>query len=141
MVFDPGSQYKAPKTLIISWVLGASFVLMKWFWVNFLVPGWGLVAGKTKPWLEAWNFHSLPNPLSVLWRGEKGWRWICWSIIPTWWSLYKPQKYGFGELPGWQTFTYWEGNTPQLGVTHPKLLHSGPSQTLSYVSFDLTVDL
>lgn len=87
---------------------------MKWFWVNFLVLGWRLVTGKTKPWLEAWNFHSLLNPLSVLWRGEKGWRWICWSIIPTWWSLYKPQNMGLGSFQV-------DKHSRTGRVTHPSL--------------------
>ena len=41
---------------------------MRQLWVgSWMAPGWGLVAGKNKPWLEAWSFR----PTSFSWAGRK----------------------------------------------------------------------
>ena len=68
-VFDPGSWHRVPETFVSSWVIWMSFVLMRWLWVgSWMAPGWGLVTGKTKPRLEAWNFQ--PH-LLFSWKGRR----------------------------------------------------------------------
>lgn len=94
LFFEHSSLHRAPKTLVISWVIGvgeASFVL-RWhrapkslgiLWVIGeigapfvlgrqlmctpppIASGWGLIARNIYPWLEAWKSQS------HLWGGEK----------------------------------------------------------------------
>ena len=52
----PGSWHGAPQTLVVSLEMRVFFVLMMRLLVG---SGWLLddLTGKTKPGLEAWNFH------------------------------------------------------------------------------------
>lgn len=74
-------------------VLGASFVLLRRFWVgSWKAPEWVLLTRKTKPWLEAWKFQLL-LPSSRESRGARnGANWSC-------------NGKESGELPGWWTRT------------------------------------
>ena len=64
LVFVPGSWHRAPKSLGIPWVIGASFVLNRQLLVGiWITSAWRLVTRRTKPWLESWNFRPHPQPL------------------------------------------------------------------------------
>lgn len=64
LVSTPGSRYTVTENLVISWVLGLSFVLMRWLWVG----SWVRADHGKYPWLKAWNFQ--PHP-SFSWEGTK----------------------------------------------------------------------
>lgn len=74
LVFDPGSWHRAPKFLGISWVMGESFILMRWLLER--VPRWELVIRKTEPVLQAWTFSPVLHHLQA-------------SSMPMRWSLLK----------------------------------------------------
>lgn len=45
----PGSWHRPPESLIISWAIGVSFLLMGWLWVgSWMAFGWGRVTKKSK---------------------------------------------------------------------------------------------
>ena len=49
---DLSNLHRHPKSREISWVIAAALVLMRWLLVGaWIVPGWGLLTRKTKPWL------------------------------------------------------------------------------------------
>ena len=53
---------RAPETLGISWMIAASFVQTRWLLSGSQITSrWGLVARKSKLWLEAGNFQPVPG--------------------------------------------------------------------------------
>lgn len=66
IVLDSSSWYRAPGTLLISWVIGASFVLIRQHWIGF----WRrLDHRKDLTMIKSLEF-SAPQPSARLKRGE-----------------------------------------------------------------------
>ena len=120
LVSAPGSWHRAPETLIISWVKGVSFVLMRWLWVG----SW-LRAGRWKDQsvIRRLEFSALPP---ILLRREEAWKWSLWSIMTTWRGLHKNP-----EVWGLESFHVGEHvEVPREGLDTPHPLH----HTLPYAS-------
>lgn len=90
LVSATGAWHRALETLVISWVIGASFVPRRRLSVgSWVTPGWGLITRKTKSWRRLEIFSPAP-PFS--WEG---WRAECgvddWSCLPEEGSIKVPQ--------------------------------------------------
>ena len=109
----PSSWQSDPKTLVISWVIGVSFVLMRQRWVgSWLAPGWRLVTRKTEPWLVAWSFRSHP-PFS--WERRRAGNGVNnQSCLCDEASIKLPKVWVQRASRLVNTSIYWEGDAPQL---------------------------
>ena len=129
LVFNLCSCHRAPEILIISQVIGVSFVLMRWLWLDsWMASGWQLVPRKTKPWLEAWNFQPCPP---FPWEGRRVKMELMINLKPMWWSLCKKTKV-------WGLGSFQMVHTSNIGkVTHP---NSRGTEAPALVTFpDLTL--
>ena len=111
MVFDFGSWQRFPKPLGISWVIGASFVLMRWLLVgSWIASGWRLGHQKDQPMIRSLEI-SVPIPSSREKRGAGDWVYnqLCLHDEASI-EIYMVQR--ASRLV--KTFMCWEGDIPQL---------------------------
>ena len=96
----PSSWHRALKTLVVSQVIGVSFVLMT---RSELLDHSCMWAGHWKEQAMTRSLEYLALPYLIVQRGKKGWNGVKNpSCLPDEGSI-EPQSTGFRKLPGWWT--------------------------------------